>query len=154
MVNREMVAGEGEKSGERVYRIPLFAVHDFCVNLGYFDVFVAEELAHGVKILLLGKEQGGKGVACAVKGHGLGNTGIAEPFLEGNAGAGIAWEAENKVGRPLSVLLRQEERRFPAKGQIEHLAGFDHPLFYLQARVQGTDVSPNQAGDIAPPQPA
>ena len=44
---------EGENPGKGVYSVTLFAVYNLCVNLGYLDAFMAEKLAHGVKILLL-----------------------------------------------------------------------------------------------------
>ena len=86
----------GEKAGEGVDGITLFAVYNLSVDLGNLDAFVAEELAYRVEILLLGKEQGGKSMAGGMESNGLGNTGIAEPLADGYAGAGIAVEVEDR----------------------------------------------------------
>ena len=93
-------------------------------------------------------------MAGAVESHRTGYTGIAEPLLKGNAGAGIAREAENKVRRPLPEPFRQEERRFRAQWQVKHLPCLDHALLYLKACSAGADVSPDQGGYVAPPQAA
>ena len=93
---------------------------------------------------MLGKEEGGKSVAGTVESNGLGDTGIAEPLADREAGAGIAMEVEDGIGGGFVLARREEESRIPAQRQVEHLPGLDHPLLYLEALPTAADIAPDK----------
>lgn len=64
--------------------------------MGGADVFVGHHFADGVDVGAVGHEQGREGMAKAMKGHLLGDTGIFEPLLERLTGMGPAESFEDE----------------------------------------------------------
>ena len=77
---------------------------------------MAEKLAHGVEVLVLGKEESGKSVAGGMESYGLGDTGIAEPLSDGEAGAGVAVEVEDGGGGGFVLAGWEDEGSISAQG--------------------------------------